>query len=186
MTGHGGYCDDCEGNTSGPHCEECKLGYYRRENENRCVDCQCNPIGSENVQCDPSGKCKCKPGVVGEKCDRCAPYHYELSITGCKLCQCNELGSFDTPPVCDPRDGTCRCKANVEGQNCDRPKPGFFNLAPENIFGAIPCFCYGHSSTCHSSSNYYKTTIQSNFEKDNFYVSDHKNKKHLANVTKFG
>lgn len=162
MTGHGGYCDDCEGNTAGSHCEECKTGFYRRENENRCIDCQCNHFGAESLQCDPTGKCRCKPGVIGEKCDRCAPYHYELSITGCKMCNCNPVGSFDNPPVCDPRDGSCRCKANVEGQNCDRPKPGFFNLAIENIHGAIPCFCYGHSSTCQSSLDYFVHNITMN------------------------
>ncbi|CAF0707486.1 unnamed protein product [Brachionus calyciflorus] len=176
-TGHGGYCDDCEGNTQGPHCEECKLGFYRRENENRCIDCQCNHIGSESPQCDPNGKCKCKPGVVGDKCDRCAPYHYELSTAGCKQCQCNLVGSFDTPPICDPRDGSCRCKANIEGQNCDIPKPGFFYLSPENTYGAIPCFCYGHSSTCNSSQNYYSTIIESNFELSKNFIVDSKNKK---------
>lgn len=166
LTGRGGYCDDCDGNTGGPHCEECKHGFYRRENENACVDCQCNPFGSESLQCDPAGKCKCRPGVIGEKCDRCAPYHYDLSIVGCKVCNCNPIGSFDTPPICDPRDGSCRCKANVESQNCDRPKPGFFHLAEENINGAIPCFCYGHSSTCQSSDNYFRYNLTSNMNEN--------------------
>jgi hypothetical protein len=31
-----------------------------------------------------------------------------------------------------------------------------FNLAEENLHGAIPCFCYGHSSTCQSSDNYFQ------------------------------
>lgn len=82
-----------------------------------------------------------------------------MSIVGCKVCNCNSIGSFDTPPICDPRDGSCRCKANVEGQNCDRPKPGFFNLAEENVNGAIPCFCFGHSSTCQSSDNYFQYNL---------------------------
>jgi laminin, gamma 1 len=103
------------------------------------------------LQCDPQGKCRCRPGVVGDKCDRCANNHYELSVTGCKVCNCDLVGSFDSPPICDPRDGSCRCKANVEGKNCDKPKPGFFDLAPYNLHGALPCFCYGHSSQCESS-----------------------------------
>ncbi len=155
QSGHGGQCLDCDGNTEGPHCEYCKFGHYRRENDVRCVDCQCNPIGAESSQCDPYGKCKCKPGVVGDKCDRCAPYHYELSIVGCKVCNCNSAGSYDSPPICDPRDGSCRCKAHIEGQNCDRPKPGFFNLDAEHFNGAMPCFCYGHSSICNSSMNHF-------------------------------
>ena len=82
------------------------------------------------------------------------------------MCNCSAVGSFDSPPICDPRDGTCRCKANVEGQNCDRPKPGFFNLAPENIHGAIPCFCYGHSSLCESSKAYFVYNLTSKINED--------------------
>ena len=73
---------------------------------------------------------------------------------GCKVCECGAIGSFDSPPLCDPYNGFCRCKANVEGQNCDRPKPGFFDLDEQNIHGALPCFCYGHSSQCNSSANF--------------------------------
>lgn len=124
LTGRGGYCDDCQGNTQGANCDECKFGYYRRNTENYCINCQCNRLGAESAQCNPDGKCKCKPGVIGEKCDRCAHNHYDLTSSGCKVCSCNPAGSFDSPPVCEPINGFCRCKSNVEGQNCDRPKPG--------------------------------------------------------------
>ena len=134
------------------------------------------------MQCDPSGKCKCKPGIVGDKCDRCEAYHYELSNTGCKKCECNQAGSFNSPPVCDPRDGTCRCKTNVEGKNCDRPKPGFFNLSPDNPLGAIPCFCYSHSSTCNSSSNYYETKVSAEFKPGKNLVIDYTGKISEANL----
>ena len=129
QTGHGGYCIDCQRNTDGAHCEYCKYSYYRRESTNECVDCNCHRDGALSPQCDPTGKCKCKPGVVGEKCDRCAPNHYEISSEGCKSCECNEAGSFDNPPVCDSRDGQCRCKQNVEGRNCDRFEFIFTNIS---------------------------------------------------------
>lgn len=116
------------------------------------------------MQCDPFGRCKCKPGVVGDKCDRCAPYHYELSIAGCKPCTCNPTGSYDTPPVCDPRDGSCRCKLNVEGRDCDRPKPGHYHLSDEHVHGAMPCFCYAHSSVCNSSSDYFTSQITAQYD----------------------
>ena len=74
---------------------------------------------------------------------------------GCKQCECNPIGSFDSPPLCDPISGFCRCKENVESRNCDRPKPGFFNLAAENMHGALPCYCYGHSSQCDSATGYF-------------------------------
>ena len=150
-TGHGGYCDECEGNTMGARCEYCATGFYRRPSEQRCTACQCHALGAESVQCDLDGVCRCRKGVTGDKCDRCALDHYELSASGCKRCECNASGSFHSPPMCDPRDGTCLCKVNVEGKNCDKPKPGFFNLEPSNRLGALPCFCYGHSASCHSS-----------------------------------
>jgi coxsackievirus/adenovirus receptor len=127
------------------------------------VDCQCNVLGSESAQCDPSGQCKCKPGVVGAKCDRCAPYHYELSVAGCKQCTCNPTGAYDTPPVCDARDGACRCKQNVEGRDCDLPKPGHFYLDESHVHGAMPCFCYAHSSVCNSSASYFATNLTAKF-----------------------
>lgn len=34
--------------------------------------CDCNPDGSEYLQCDPqTGQCPCLPGITGMKCDRC-------------------------------------------------------------------------------------------------------------------
>lgn len=36
------------------------------------VECECNPDGSEALQCDPvNGQCPCVEGITGLKCDRC-------------------------------------------------------------------------------------------------------------------
>ncbi|CAF0708121.1 unnamed protein product [Brachionus calyciflorus] len=161
QTGHGGHCYDCQRNTDGVHCENCKFGYYRREYDNECIDCQCHKDGSLSLQCDPAGRCKCKPGVTGDKCDRCLPNHYDLTGDGCKLCNCDPEGSFDSPPVCDQRDGKCRCKQNVEGQNCEKCKPGFFGKDGNLTSGCLQCFCYGHSSNCNGSKNHVSVLLES-------------------------
>ncbi|XP_075230002.1 laminin subunit gamma-1 isoform X2 [Lycorma delicatula] len=161
-TGHGGHCLDCIGNRDGPNCERCKDNYYQRDN-NYCVPCNCNELGSRSLQCNSEGRCQCKPGVTGEKCDHCDVNYYDFGPQGCKECGCYPPGSMNNEPKCDPYTGTCECKENVEGIRCRTCKPGFFNLDEDNEFGCTPCFCYGHSSVCHSAPGYSKVSIESMF-----------------------
>ncbi len=119
-TGHGGHCVECEENTDGEHCDRCKGGFYRQDDVSSCIDCECHPLGSESSQCDREGKCRCKKGVTGRKCNQCVYNFYEMGPSGCQPCNCSFMGSFDNPPKCDPFDGKCKCKANVEGQKCDK------------------------------------------------------------------
>lgn len=66
--------------------------------------CTCNPVGSvlsaDGHLCDPSnGKCSCKPGVGGPRCDKCSVGHWGLHEHGCRPCDC--------PGDCDPYTGDC-------------------------------------------------------------------------------
>ena len=37
------------------------------------VECRCDPLGSETLQCDwMTGVCKCREGMSGQSCDKCA------------------------------------------------------------------------------------------------------------------
>ncbi|XP_069688400.1 laminin subunit gamma-1 [Periplaneta americana] len=164
-TGHGGHCLDCTGNRDGPNCERCRENYFQRE-DNYCIACNCNEIGSRSLQCNSEGRCQCKPGVTGDKCDRCEANHYDFSGHGCKPCGCNHAGSLGNQPRCDPYSGVCQCKENVEGKRCGGCKPGYFNLDAENEFGCTPCFCYGHSSVCRSAPGYSKVEIESIFARN--------------------
>ncbi|XP_044075483.1 laminin subunit gamma-2 [Siniperca chuatsi] len=65
------HCVDCQGNTEGRHCERCKDGFYLEGAGLSCAPCLCNPTGSVSATCDSRGRCTCKEGVTGEKCDRC-------------------------------------------------------------------------------------------------------------------
>ncbi|XP_048845494.1 laminin subunit gamma-1 [Brienomyrus brachyistius] len=163
-TGHGGHCRNCADNTDGPNCERCQDNYYRESANGYCSPCNCNTVGSLSTQCDNSGRCSCKTGVFGDKCDRCQPGFHSLTEAGCRPCSCNSYGSTQE---CDTSTGRCQCKENVEGFNCDRCKPGFFNLDPLNPQGCTPCFCFRHSSVCNKAEGYSIHLVSSTFDRSN-------------------
>ncbi|XP_010881595.2 laminin subunit gamma-2 [Esox lucius] len=65
------HCVDCQGNTEGRHCEKCKEGFHHQRAGDSCLPCLCSPVGSVGSRCDSEGRCRCKAGVKGEKCDQC-------------------------------------------------------------------------------------------------------------------
>ncbi|XP_073334366.1 laminin subunit gamma-3 [Pagrus major] len=162
-TGSGGRCVSCRDNTDGPHCERCRENHYRRSAEEPCLPCNCNINGTLSLQCDVEGRCACRVGVTGLKCDTCLPGYHSLGPGGCRPCECDPSGSVDH---CSPLDGRCLCKTNVEGHSCDRCKPGFFNLQRGSPAGCKPCFCFGHSLACSSSNHYAAFNITSDFLED--------------------
>uniref|UniRef100_A0A2K6M3B5 Laminin subunit gamma-1 n=1 Tax=Rhinopithecus bieti TaxID=61621 RepID=A0A2K6M3B5_RHIBE len=83
-TGHGGHCTNCQDNTDGAHCERCRENFFRLGNNEACSPCHCSPVGSLSTQCDSYGRCSCKPGVMGDKCDRCQPGFHSLTEAGCR------------------------------------------------------------------------------------------------------
>ncbi|KAF7662191.1 hypothetical protein LDENG_00243610 [Lucifuga dentata] len=162
-TGSGGRCVSCRDNTDGPHCERCRENHHRKSREEPCLPCHCNSNGSVSLQCDAEGRCVCRGGVTGEKCDTCQAGFHSLGPGGCRPCECDPSGSVDD---CSPLDGRCYCKPNVEGQSCDRCKPGFFNLQQVNPAGCQLCFCFGHSLACASSTHYAAVNITTDFIED--------------------
>ncbi|EDL39441.1 laminin, gamma 1, isoform CRA_a [Mus musculus] len=162
-TGHGGHCTNCRDNTDGAKCERCRENFFRLGNTEACSPCHCSPVGSLSTQCDSYGRCSCKPGVMGDKCDRCQPGFHSLTEAGCRPCSCDPSGSTDE---CNVETGRCVCKDNVEGFNCERCKPGFFNLESSNPKGCTPCFCFGHSSVCTNAVGYSVYDISSTFQID--------------------
>lgn len=163
MTGHGGHCLECSSNRDGPNCERCRPNYYLPLGDTACHPCNCNEIGSKNLQCNSESKCFCKYGVTGDKCDRCDSNFYDFGINGCKECGCKAAGSLLNEASCNPYTGVCQCKEFVEGRQCSSCKPGYFNLEESNEFGCTPCFCYGHSSVCHSAPGYSQVMLESGF-----------------------
>ncbi|XP_067156721.1 laminin subunit gamma-2 [Apteryx mantelli] len=164
-TGNGYRCLNCLGHTEGARCERCKEGYFRQRQEDCCLPCHCHPQGALSPRCDSDGRCSCKPGVMGKKCDQCQPGFHSLSEAGCRRngqslqCECDPAGSTG-----DCISGRCVCKASVTGERCDRCKQNFYNLDARNPTGCSPCFCYGHSAACVSSENYSVYKITSTFQ----------------------
>ena len=49
--------------------------------------CDCDPEGSQTAQCKEDGRCECRPGFVGARCDMCEEnYFYNRSTPGCQQC----------------------------------------------------------------------------------------------------
>ncbi|NXN75765.1 LAMC2 protein, partial [Himantopus himantopus] len=164
-TGNGYRCLGCLGNTEGAHCERCKEGFFRQQEEDCCLPCYCHPQGALSPQCNSDGRCSCKPGVMGKKCDRCQLGFESLSEAGCRRsgqspqCECDPAGSTG-----GCLSGRCVCKASTTGERCERCKRHFYNLDARNPAGCSPCFCYGHSAACVSADNHSIYNITSTFQ----------------------
>ncbi|NXO28157.1 LAMC2 protein, partial [Cisticola juncidis] len=164
-TGNGFRCLGCLGNTEGVRCERCQHGFFRGQGQRCCLPCLCHPRGSLSPQCDSDGRCSCKPGVSGDKCDQCQPGFEGLSEAGCcrsgqsLQCECDPAGSTG-----DCHSGHCVCKESTTGEQCQRCKRHFYNLDARNPAGCSPCFCYGHSVDCISADNHSVHNITSTFQ----------------------
>ncbi|RMB99308.1 hypothetical protein DUI87_24041 [Hirundo rustica rustica] len=78
----------CKDNVHGDRCHLCKPGFAQLAGANPagCHTCDCDFQGTEEAGCDKAtGRCLCRAGVAGPRCDRCqqgrcGPY------PGCQLC----------------------------------------------------------------------------------------------------
>uniref|UniRef100_A0A0K0EC03 Laminin subunit beta-1 n=2 Tax=Strongyloides stercoralis TaxID=6248 RepID=A0A0K0EC03_STRER len=153
----GGVCDNCQHNTMGKNCEECKPYYYRDITEPytspyTCKKCNCNKNGSlNNGICESehnieknliAGKCYCKKYVDGQNCEYCKDGYWNLTSdneNGCEKCSCNILGTINNEG-CDKTTGKCFCKRFVTGINCDKCLENYYGLS-EDLDGCKECDC---------------------------------------------
>ncbi|XP_044921392.1 laminin subunit alpha-3 isoform X5 [Mustela putorius furo] len=132
----------CKPNFQGDNCEKCAVGYYRfpfclripifpistpSPEDPIAGDikgCDCDLEGVLPEICDAYGRCLCRPGVEGRRCDACRLGFYSFPI--CQACQCSVLGSYEMP--CNPVTGQCECLPGVTGQRCDRCLSGAYDF----------------------------------------------------------
>ncbi|XP_067121237.1 laminin subunit gamma-1 [Centruroides vittatus] len=143
-----GECLKCIYNTAGRHCEKCLPGYYGNAlsvPKGDCQACNCYHYGtleqdlfSNVLICnEKTGQCPCKRSVEGRQCDRCAEGYWNItSNSGCELCDCNPVGSFNH--TCDIRTGQCFCRPGVTGRKCDMCLDFFYGFSSE---GCKYCEC---------------------------------------------
>ncbi|XP_023251245.1 protein piccolo-like [Seriola lalandi dorsalis] len=116
-------CVSCKHNTRGQNCQFCRLGYYRNtslslDDENVCVECECDADGSVSPHCSESGLCQCKDGGAGRRCDSCLPgYTWRGGKASCTVNVC------DGERLICQNGGTC-----VDFQRC---------LCPDNFTGTL-------------------------------------------------
>ncbi|XP_021960938.1 laminin subunit beta-1 isoform X2 [Folsomia candida] len=153
----GGVCDNCQHNTVGHKCDQCKTFFYlasdrKIDDEDACIPCDCDDRGSLDTGiCDSrsdtengltAGNCHCKEHVVGRRCDQCQPGFWNLteeSIVGCESCTCNLLGTVGNQG-CNMVTGECTCKRYVTGRDCNQCLPEYWGLSDERD-GCKPCDC---------------------------------------------
>ncbi|XP_011475073.1 laminin subunit beta-2 [Oryzias latipes] len=104
--------------------------------------CQCDPQGSLSSECNQvGGQCRCKPNVMGRRCDQCAPGTYGFGVSGCTACNCHPDGS--SSHQCDPLTGQCPCRQGAIGRQCSDCQPGQWGFP-----SCRRCQCNGHADLC--------------------------------------
>ncbi|KAF5399940.1 hypothetical protein PHET_07059, partial [Paragonimus heterotremus] len=88
-----------------------------QSDENQAIPCNCNKLGAFSEHCDHTGRCECKQGARGTRCDQCMPDYWGIENGHeCIACSCHPDGSRST--TCDPTTGQCECRAGIFGRQC--------------------------------------------------------------------
>ncbi|XP_073973798.1 agrin-like isoform X3 [Rhodnius prolixus] len=126
-----GECE-CRPGVGGPKCDRCEPGYWGlpkiSSGYKGCLPCGCSLFGSVREDCEQmTGKCVCKPGVSGDKCDVCRSPKQILTPAGCVQgdvttpvpTSCSQLVCY-FGAVCEERDNRASCVCAAACPNQER------------------------------------------------------------------
>ncbi|XP_037121460.1 sarcoplasmic reticulum histidine-rich calcium-binding protein isoform X5 [Syngnathus acus] len=118
-------CVTCKHNTRGQNCQHCRLGYFRNasaelDDDNVCIECNCNQMGSVHDRCNGTGFCQCKDGAIGAKCDECLPGYYWKQ--GCYPNVCDEEMLLCQNGGTCYQNQKCACAPDFKGVLCQQPR----------------------------------------------------------------
>ncbi|KAI4895832.1 hypothetical protein NFI96_016984 [Prochilodus magdalenae] len=118
-------CVSCKHNTRGQNCQHCRLGYFRNasaelDDENVCIECNCNQLGSLHARCNETGFCQCREGTTGQKCEDCLPgYNWKQgcvpNVCDDEMLQCLNGGTCF-------QNQKCMCPPDFKGVLCEQPR----------------------------------------------------------------
>ncbi|XP_056588083.1 netrin-G2 [Triplophysa dalaica] len=118
-------CVSCKHNTRGQNCEHCRMGFYKNtsaepDDENVCIECNCNTMGSVHDRCNGTGFCQCKDGAMGVKCDECFPGYYWKQGCFPNVCE-EELLLCQNGGTCF-QNQRCICTPDFKGVLCQQSR----------------------------------------------------------------
>uniref|UniRef100_A0A8C1ZKZ9 Netrin G2 n=1 Tax=Cyprinus carpio TaxID=7962 RepID=A0A8C1ZKZ9_CYPCA len=118
-------CVSCKHNTRGQNCEHCRMGFYKNtsaepDDENVCIECNCNTMGSLHDRCNGTGFCQCKEGTNGVKCDECLPGYYWKQGCFPNVCD-DELLLCQNGGTC-VQNQRCSCTPDFKGVLCQQSR----------------------------------------------------------------
>ncbi|XP_055463514.1 multiple epidermal growth factor-like domains protein 9 isoform X1 [Psammomys obesus] len=127
-----GACLNCQENSKGDHCEECKEGFYQSPDATKeCRRCPCSAVTSTGNCTIESGELEptcvqCKDGYTGQNCNQCDNGYYN-SDSICTPCECHgHVDPTNTPKICKPESGECiNCLHNTTGFWCENCLEGY-------------------------------------------------------------
>ncbi|KAI5610380.1 netrin-G2 isoform X3 [Silurus asotus] len=118
-------CVSCKHNTRGQNCQHCRLGYFRNasaelDDENVCIECNCNQLGSLHARCNETGFCQCREGTTGQKCEDCLPgYNWKQ---GCVQNVCDDEFQYCLNGGTCYQNQKCICPPDFKGLLCEQER----------------------------------------------------------------